>query len=122
MAASVEMRNPFLDTKLTEFAFSLPGNWKVRGGFTKYLTKKLAERFYPRDFIYRPKKGFGVPLDKWIKKELKETFSNYLHQKNDIFNQKYVNKLYREHMDNTCNNQFKLLRIFAVNYWLSKHG
>ncbi|EKD52989.1 MAG: hypothetical protein ACD_61C00186G0026 [uncultured bacterium] len=122
MAASVEMRNPFLDTDLAEYAFSLGGNWKIKDGVTKYLTKKLAERFYPKEFIYRPKRGFGVPLDKWIKKELKETFSYYLHQKNNVFNQKYVNKLYGDHMGGLQDNQFKLLRIFAVNYWLSQHG
>ena len=56
------------------------------------------------------------------RKDLKKIFSEYLHQKNDYFNQSYVNQLYDEHQSGTHNHQFKLLRIFAINYWLKKHG
>jgi asparagine synthase (glutamine-hydrolysing) len=71
MAHSLEVRVPLLDHKIVEFAFSLPLNLRLRsenGGFTgKYLLKRAAERFYPRTFLDRPKWGFGIPLQDWLK-------------------------------------------------------
>lgn len=122
MAASIEMRNPFLDTKLAEYLFSLNGSWKIKKGESKYLAKKLAERFYSKEFIYRSKRGFGVPLDKWIRTELKEVFQHYIFDKSDIFDRQYVTRLYKLHMNGTQDNTFKLLRVFAVNYWFNKYG
>ena len=66
MAHSIEARTPFLDYRMIEFAFSLSTTMKMPGFETKYLLKKLSEKFYPKDFIYRSKKGFVPPLNYWI--------------------------------------------------------
>jgi asparagine synthase (glutamine-hydrolysing) len=70
MAHSLELRVPFLDHHLVEFAARLPGTLKVRGGVTKYLLKKWAEPLLPREIIYRAKKGFPVPTKSWFRNDL----------------------------------------------------
>ena len=66
MGASVEARVPFLDHHVVEFAASLPRNSKVSGLRTKIILKALAERYVPKEVIYRPKVGFTVPLSSWF--------------------------------------------------------
>lgn len=78
MANSVELRVPFLDHKLLEFAASLPGNFKVRGVTTKYIAKRALEKRVPKSIIDRKKTGFPVPYDQWMRKELKTWISDIL--------------------------------------------
>ncbi|MFC1655700.1 asparagine synthase (glutamine-hydrolyzing) [Patescibacteria group bacterium] len=118
MAASLEMRNPLLDKDLAEFMFSVPGEMKTKGGESKYLLKKIASKYVPHDVIYRQKRGFGVPLHKWIRHDLKDLMHDYLSQKNDYFNQKQVQKLFSDHLKGKADNSFKILRIFNFNYFL----
>lgn len=66
MQCGLEARSPFLDHELIEFCARLPVNQKVRGGVGKYLIKKLAERYFPNEFVYRQKMGFGIPLKSWL--------------------------------------------------------
>jgi asparagine synthase (glutamine-hydrolysing) len=70
MAHSLELRVPFLDHVLVEFAARLPDSFKIREGVTKYLLKKWAEPLLPRDIIYRSKKGFPVPTKSWFRGDL----------------------------------------------------
>lgn len=121
MANSQEMRNPFLDKALAEFALSIPGNIKIFNGSTKYILKRLAKTKFPASFVDRPKKGFGVPLDKWIRNELNDLFKQYLFTNNELFNLDFIRKLYEDHINGVADNQFKLLRIFSVNYFLKKY-
>jgi asparagine synthase (glutamine-hydrolysing) len=71
MACSLEMRTPFLDHRLIEFAAGLPGDLKVRGFEMKHLLKKAAEQWLPRKIVYRQKRGFSVPISRWMRKELR---------------------------------------------------
>jgi asparagine synthase (glutamine-hydrolysing) len=70
MAHSLELRVPFLDHHLIEFAARLPQHFKVNGGTTKYLLKKVAEPLLPREIVYREKKGFPVPTKSWFRADL----------------------------------------------------
>ncbi|HEY2673574.1 MAG TPA: asparagine synthase (glutamine-hydrolyzing) [Rugosimonospora sp.] len=72
MANSLEARSPFLDHLLMEWAGHLPTGLKVRGHTTKYLLKRALEPWLPREVIYRPKMGFGVPLARWLRGELRD--------------------------------------------------
>ena len=72
MANSLEARSPFLDHKVIEFAASLPENLKMRRFETKSLLKKVAARLVPREVVYRRKMGFGVPVGKWFRGEMKD--------------------------------------------------
>lgn len=66
MATSVEARVPFLDHTLVEFALGVPQKYKYRHGQTKYLLKKVGERYLPHDILYRKKVGFGAPTTRWL--------------------------------------------------------
>jgi asparagine synthase (glutamine-hydrolysing) len=68
MAASLEVRVPFLDHRIVRLAASMPDQLKIRNGEGKYILKKVAEEFLPRNIIYRQKAGFPVPLAAWFKK------------------------------------------------------
>jgi asparagine synthase (glutamine-hydrolysing) len=68
MAASIESRVPFLDHPLVEWAYRLPSSFKIRQGQGKWILKKLAEQYLPRELIYRPKQGFPVPAYEWFRK------------------------------------------------------
>jgi asparagine synthase (glutamine-hydrolysing) len=71
MAFSVEARCPLTDYRIVEWAMRLPLSYKLRGGTTKYLLKKLLERHLPRDIIHRRKRGFGMPVGGWLRGSLK---------------------------------------------------
>ena len=62
MATGVEVRVPFLDKELLEFSTTIPPHLKMKGVTTKYLLKKMMERYLPNDIIYRSKAGFGAPV------------------------------------------------------------
>jgi asparagine synthase (glutamine-hydrolysing) len=72
MAASLELRPPFLDHRLVELAFDLPSNVKVRHGTTKWVVKEVARRHLPAQIVDRPKAGFRVPLDAWFRGGLQD--------------------------------------------------
>ncbi len=71
MAFSLEAREPLLDHELMEFAMKLPLAWKLRRGHGKYLLRRLAYRYLPPALVDRPKQGFGIPMDQWLRGPLK---------------------------------------------------
>jgi asparagine synthase (glutamine-hydrolysing) len=78
MANSVELRVPFLDHRLLEFAASLPGNYKVRGLTTKYIAKKVLSDKVPREILQRKKVGFPVPYSSWLRGDLRDWLQDLL--------------------------------------------
>ncbi|HWU39548.1 MAG TPA: asparagine synthase-related protein, partial [Candidatus Acidoferrum sp.] len=71
MHCGLETRSPLLDHEVIEFCAALPVGLKVRGRLGKYLLKRLAERYFPREFLFRRKMGFGVPLAEWLRGPLR---------------------------------------------------
>ena len=71
MSFALEAREPLLDHELVEWSLKLPLEWKLRGGKSKYLLRRLAERYLPRDIVERPKQGFSVPIDRWLRGPLR---------------------------------------------------
>lgn len=71
MAFSLESRDPLLDHNLVEWAMRLPISWKLQGKSNKYLLRKLAYRYVPQEILDRPKQGFGVPIERWLRGPLK---------------------------------------------------
>ncbi|MDJ0741440.1 MAG: amidotransferase 1, exosortase A system-associated [Gammaproteobacteria bacterium] len=101
MAHSIEVRVPLLDHKLVEWIATLPTDAKRRGGEGKYLLKKSMESRLPRDILYRPKKGFAVPLAAWFRGPLRERLvqtldSTVLHDA-DVFEPDRLRRLLTEH-------------------------
>jgi asparagine synthase (glutamine-hydrolysing) len=78
MAASIEGREPLLDHRLVEFAFRLPLSMKRGALGTKHLLKKVLYKYVPRTLIDRPKQGFGVPVNSWLRAELSSLLDRYL--------------------------------------------
>jgi asparagine synthase (glutamine-hydrolysing) len=72
MHCGLETRSPLLDHEVIEFCARLPIGLKVKRGVGKYLLKRLAERYYPADFVHRPKQGFAIPLLSWLRGPLRE--------------------------------------------------
>jgi asparagine synthetase B (glutamine-hydrolysing) len=68
----LEVRSPLLDHEIIEFCATLPLALKVRAGVGKYVLKKLAERYFPRQFVHRRKMGFGIPLAEWLRGPLRD--------------------------------------------------
>ena len=84
MAFSVEAREPLLDHHLAEWGMQLPLSWKIHGHSNKYLLRQLAYRYLPREMLDRPKQGFVVPIDQWLRTQLKDWASSLLHDR-DLF-------------------------------------
>ena len=101
MAHGLEVRVPLLDHKTAEWSARLPRNQKLRGREGKFLLKKAFEPLLPRDVLYRPKMGFGVPLANWFRGPLKERLRQDLLEsglaKTNLFNQEYLERLVKEH-------------------------
>jgi asparagine synthase (glutamine-hydrolysing) len=78
MSVGLEGREPLLDHRLVEFMARLPAAYKIRGGQTKYLLKKIAYKYLPRELLDRPKHGFSIPVLYWLRDELKPLLLDYL--------------------------------------------
>ena len=100
MATGVEVRVPLLDEDLMEFVYSIPDKFKQNGRAGKWIFKKTMEKYLPKNIIYRPKTGFGVPLKKWLNEELKDLLDDLLSKesicKRDIFEYKNVEELIKK--------------------------
>lgn len=113
----LEARSPFLDHNLFEFMATLPSSMKVRKSQTKYLFKKICSKFIPKSMVRRKKVGFVIPVDKWIRNQLKDYTIEILGDKelDRYFNREYINKLIRLHMSgNGFGAQIYTLLIFAI--------
>jgi len=124
MANSLEARSPFLDHHLIEFAASLPENLKQNGFGTKTLLKKVGARLVPREVIYRPKMGFGIPLNKWLRNELqgftRETLLSDKAKDRGLFDAKVVERLIDEQRDDLKDNSWKLWTLLMLELWFQR--
>ncbi len=124
MANSLEVRAPFLDINVVEFANSLPYSYKYRNFKTKYILKKLMEDKLPKNIVYRSKKGFGIPLGKWLKEDLREFCNTVLSKNNNdkigLFNFEYIDKLKNEHFSGQKDNRKLLWNLLALFLWHEK--
>ena len=102
MTYSLETRTPFLEKSLIEWSMELPHQFKVRGTKSKYLLKKLLYRYVPKNLVDRPKRGFGVPIDSWLRNQLKdwaqEKINNKKNYKNLPLNQEALIRLFNLHL------------------------
>lgn len=110
MSLSIEGREPLLDHRIAEFMAQVPFELKYKNGDSKYLLKKVLERYIPKDMIYRKKMGFGIPIFEWFSSDLKEMFdANFTKEeleKHNLLNIEYIDQEYK-----------KLSKKNIVNLW-----
>lgn len=122
MATSLEVRVPILDHLFVEWATALNVDWKLRGGVQKYILRKLAERVgVPREAIYRPKRGFALPLVHWIRNELKDLIMTVLLEPKTMqrgyFNPVGVRQLLDEHFRERRDQSGRIWRLLMFELW-----
>ena len=125
MAVSLETRAPILDHLLVEYAATIPPEMKVNGATTKYIWKKAAERFLPKEIIYREKQGFAIPMSYWIKKEWSEIADELvlgdraLARRN--FNPIFLRNLVQEHRVGRRDNSYLIWTLMILELWYREY-
>ena len=124
MAVGVEVRVPYLDRDLVAFAQKLNPNLKLKGLETKYLLKKVAERYLPKEIIYRPKSGFGAPVRKWITDEMSGMIQERLSEENiirqGIFDYEKVQELVHKNKSGSIDASYTIWSLLAISSWLDQ--
>jgi asparagine synthase (glutamine-hydrolysing) len=125
MAHSLELRVPYLDHKLVEAFARVKPSMKLRGPIKKYLLKKVAERYFPKSFIYRKKMGFSSPIVMWLRGDLKNYMLRILNRKSvertRIINYELVERLVGEHIESRHNHDMKLWTLMVFMLWYNKY-
>ena len=121
MAHGLEARSPLLDHVLMEWAMTIPESVKMAGGVTKALFKKAMEPYLPRELLYRPKMGFGCPVDHWLRAELKDMAYDVLLSdsatQRGIFRKDYVKQLLDEHVSGQNSHHTRLWALLMLELW-----
>lgn len=126
MAASVEVRVPFLDNDVVDFCHQLTAEQKIPQGQQKYLLKQCLAGIVPDNVLYGKKTGFGVPFGYWLKGPLKELFFDNLAQFSSInpgiIEHTYVMQRYDEHLSGKKDNGFLLWKLLNLLIWSNQYG
>ncbi|AZQ11100.1 asparagine synthase (glutamine-hydrolyzing) [Shewanella khirikhana] len=121
MAVSIENRSPFLDYRMIELAFSMPGSMKLKNGETKYIYKKAVSPLIGENLTYRKKQMFTVPIGEWLKHELKDMVYDLLlsekAKSRNLFDYKFVQSMYEEHCKGECNYTREIRALMALEVW-----
>ena len=121
MYNSLEVRAPFLDYRLVDFANSLPEKYKRKGLTGKYILRELMRNKIPNEIIDRPKKGFGIPLSQWLRHELRPLCDLLLSDESlgqhGLFNAGYVRQLQQEHYSGKQNHRKLLWTLMVFQQW-----
>jgi asparagine synthase (glutamine-hydrolysing) len=124
MLSSVEARAPYLDRDVTAFALSLPPDLRVRRLTTKWVLKKAAEKWIPKDVIYRRKRGLSVPVASWINRGLRAEVDRLLDparlRKQELVDVEHVTQLLAEHRSGRANHAKPLWAVIMLQYWLDR--
>ncbi|MBI1343031.1 MAG: asparagine synthase (glutamine-hydrolyzing) [Terrimonas sp.] len=127
MANGLEVRSPFLDHQVVEFAFSLPSRYKIDYHHRKKIVRDAFRQHLPAELYNRPKKGFDVPMLNWFQHELNAyLFANLLKEKTikeqGIFNYEYILKLKQELQSSTTHDTVeKIWIVLSFQYWYNKY-
>lgn len=125
MAAGVEVRVPFLDHDLVDFASRIPIKYKQRGSIGKWVLKKAMEPYLPKDIIYRPKSGFGAPVRRWIMHDLRELVSDFLSidslKSRGLFSPLAVHQLIRDNRCGKIDASYTIFSLLCIEVWCRKY-
>jgi asparagine synthase (glutamine-hydrolysing) len=122
---SLETRITLLDHEVVEFAWRVPPSMKIRDGQGKWLLRQLLYKYVPRTLIERPKKGFSIPLDRWLRGPLRE-WAEFLLDAKRLRGEAYLNpapirKKWEEHLSGERNWHSWLWGVLMFQAWLESH-
>lgn len=122
MGVSLEAREPLLDHRLIEFAWGLPRRMKIRNGSGKWLLREVLSRYVPRQMFERPKMGFGIPIDTWLRTGLRPWADELLAprrlQGEGFLNSDLVSTAWHNHLSGKGNHQYALWNVLVFQQWL----
>lgn len=124
MAASVEVRVPFIDKEFIAHTMKIDGKYKYKNSQSKYVLKRIAEKYLPKKIIYRPKAAFGAPIRSWISGDLKNMVDEHLSrsviEKRGLFNYDYINKLITNDRLGIEDNAYRLYQLLTIELWFKE--
>ncbi|MFZ5830716.1 MAG: asparagine synthase (glutamine-hydrolyzing) [Planctomycetota bacterium] len=125
MACGLEVRPPFVDHELLELASSIPSSLKIRNGQTKWLLKETFRDRLPDGFVNRPKQGFEIPVDAWLRGPLREIVeSSVLSPRSaaaDLIDQSFAARLFQQHLTGTGRHGGALWALLVLAHWAERY-
>lgn len=121
MLTSLECRAPFLNKEIWNLTNQLPESYLINGWDKKHILKEAFKQYFPKDFLNKSKKGFGVPVGDWLKSNLKQELLSYSERnflvKQGIFNVDEIQKLVTNHVNSKFDNTFRVWTFFCFQKW-----
>ena len=123
-ANGLEVRVPYLDNNLVELCLDLPSNLRIRGRVQKWILKKVLSKYLPQELHDRPKKGFGIPIDSWLRNEFREWAESLLDERAlkrfEILDSRKVRALWDMHLSGTFDLSTQIWTILMFQGWLNR--
>jgi len=124
MAHSLEVRPPFLDDRIVDFANRLPDNFKLRGSDSKFVLRRLMQDKLPRSVLHRPKIGFDIPIHEWFRGVLRpllvDTLSEETVTASGLFDWPCVRRLLDDHLERRANLGYHLWGLLVLFLWMKR--
>lgn len=122
MAASIEIRVPFMDVELMRLCARIPERFKLKGGVTKHVLKAAMERYLPREILHRRKTGFGAPLRKWVAEDLRDEIGDLLGperlKQRGLFRPEAVQRILAENDAATADHAYLIYALITLELWM----
>jgi asparagine synthase (glutamine-hydrolysing) len=127
MGVSLEQRSPYLDDhEIVAFALRLPLSMKIRAGQGKWILRQVLDKYLPADLVRRPKMGFAIPIDSWLRGPLRQWAEALLEEgrlaREGFFNPQPIRRKWDEHLAGVHNWQYELWSILMFEAWLDSGG
>ena len=125
MAVSLEVRVPILDHRIVEFSWTLPKKIQIKKNQSKWILRQVLKKYIPEKFFERPKMGFGVPIDSWLRNDLKNWGSHLLSdevfKKHELLKKNDIQLMWRQHQSNEKNWQYPIWNVLMLHSWAEEY-